>query len=544
VPFPDYTPSIPALLHTTAERFGPRTAMVVGSQRLSYAELEARSAALACGLLADGIGKGTHVALLMPNSIDWAVAFFAAARIGAVAVPLNTFYQVKELAWTLRHSDAAHLLSYAGFLSHDYLGRLEAALPGLAGQGAARPLYLHEAPHLRRIRVWGDCDRKWALPGGAELERLGAQAGIDAAFLREAEQGVSPADRLIIVYSSGSTADPKGAIHSQGTVVRHGFNLSHAFDVRADDRLYSPMPFFWVGGLLTSILFTMSVGACLVTQDHFDAGETLELLERERVTYVMGWAHYGKAMSDHPSFPTRDLSRIRRGNLFALLPDAIRPRDPELRANSLGMTETCGPHTAWDTLQEMPEALRGNFGRALEGVEHKIVDPDTGETLPPGQLGEVCVRGYSVMQGLYKIERERVFDADGFYHTGDSGYFNADGWLFFKGRLGEMIKTGGANVTPSEVETVLASYPEVLEAYVAGIPDAERGQLVAAAVVPRSGAKADPEALRAQLKRDLSAYKIPRHIWVCQKSELPFTDSGKIKKGELSALLARRAART
>jgi len=280
----------------------------------------------------------------------------------------------------------------------------------------------------------------------------------------------------------------------------------------------------------------MHHGGVLVTHGAFEPGATLELLERERVSYVMGWPHYGKTMSQHPSFAARDLSRIRRSNM----PDVQTPENqpPENRANSLGMTETCGPHTNYDARVEQPEKRRGTFGLPLEGVTHRVVDPASGQVLPPGKEGEICVRGYSLMQGLYKLERERVFDADGFYHTGDGGWFDDEGWLFFKGRLGEMVKTGGANVTPAEVETVLQGYPEVLEAYVTGISDAERGQLVVAAVVPRAGAKLDAESLRTKLKSDLSAYKVPKHIWVCAKEELPFTDSGKIKKPRLAERIA------
>ena len=543
MPFPDHTPSGPVLLQTLKQRFGPRTLIVDSWGRMSYAQLEERSARLARALLADGAGKGSHVGILMPNGADWLVAFFAAARIGAVAVPVNTFYQVQELAWTLRHSDVSLLLTASSFLSHDYLERLEASLPELAGQSAADGLFLPSAPYLRKIRVWGECDRPWALPGGdPETDPPAGAARIDAAFLREVEDCVTPADTMVMVYSSGSTADPKGALHTHGGVVRHAYNLAHVMGVRTEDCLYSPMPFFWVGGLMTAAMIVMVRGARLLAPERFDAGETLELMEREGVTNAVGWQHYGKSMADHPSFAQRDLSRLRASAMHDILPPSLRPADPGLRSNSLGMTETAGPHTYYDNTVDLPVERRGTFGLPLEGVEHKIVDPESGETLPQGEQGEVCVRGYSRMRGLHRIEREDSFDRDGYYHTGDSGWFDADGWLYFKGRLGEMIKTGGANVTPGEVETVLGQYEEVSEAYVTSIPDAERGELVAAAVVLKSGRDATPEDLRGRLRRDLSAYKVPRHVWVCQKAQLPFTDSGKIKKKALSALLAHEFA--
>jgi acyl-CoA synthetase (AMP-forming)/AMP-acid ligase II len=206
------------------------------------------------------------------------------------------------------------------------------------------------------------------------------------------------------------------------------------------------------------------------------------------------------------------------------------------------MTETCGPHT-YDRMDvDLPEHLRGSFGHAVPGVEHKIVDPETGATLPPGEVGEICVRGYSLMLGLHKQEREDVFDRDGYYHTGDAGYFDAHGVLFFSARLGEMIKTAGANVTPREVEVVIETFPEVVSAFVVGLPDPVRGQNVAVAVVLKRDAALDADTARARLREELSAYKVPRHWFFVAAEDLPFTDTGKIDKKRLVALLAARLA--
>jgi acyl-CoA synthetase (AMP-forming)/AMP-acid ligase II len=345
---------------------------------------------------------------------------------------------------------------------------------------------------------------------------------------------------MVIIYSSGSTADPKGAIHTHSTVIRHAFNLNGFRDLTADDRLFSPMPFFWVGGFIFTLVAAMHAGAFMVCEEVFEPGETLALLEREAVTIVAGWPHYSRAMADHPTFEQRDLSTIRAGNLYEILPSAVRPRDPELRSNALGMTETCGPHTIEWMDRDLPEALRGAFGRAVPGVEHKVVDPKTGVTLPPDTQGEICVRGYSLMQGLYKVEREQTFDADGFYHTGDIGRFDADGWLFFTGRAGDLIKTAGANVTPREVEVVMDAYPEVKASYVVGVPDPDRGQNVAAALVLTSDAQLSAGELRERLRSELSAYKVPRHFFFYSDGELPFTNSGKIDKRRLTEILAQR----
>jgi acyl-CoA synthetase (AMP-forming)/AMP-acid ligase II len=543
MPFPEFAPTVPVFLQSLLRRFGDRPFMVLGEERISYAEAERRSADHARGLLASGVGKGTHVGVLFPNGPGWVVAWLAVARIGAVAVPLNTFYKARELGYVLRHADVHTLLTVPHFLNNDYLARLEEYAPCLARQ-KGDALVVRELPFLRRVFVWGDAgSRAWTRPAG-DLERAAAAApGIDRDFLAHVEAAVTPADPMVLIYSSGSTADPKGAVHTHGSVIRHSYNLNSFRDLSGDDRIFSPMPFFWVGGFVFSLLSAMHVGAFMICEEFFEPGETLALLERERATIAAGWPHYAKAMVDHPSFGERDLSSIRAGNLYAVLPPDARPADPELRSNSLGMTETCGPHTIDRMDVDLPEKLRGSFGRSVPGLSHRVVDPESGETLGPGESGEICARGYSLMQALYKVEREDAFDAEGYYHTGDGGYLDADGYLFFQARLDDMIKTAGANVAPREVEVQLEAIPGVQAAFVVGLPDPHRGQNVAAAIVLERGAELDADACRARLREELSAYKVPRHFFFCDKADLPFTDSGKIDRRRLEPLLLERLAR-
>ncbi len=541
MPFPDFEPTFPTFIRTRRESFGERPLILLNQQRISYGEAAERSARLARGMLASGLSKGSRVGLLMPNGPDWVVAWLAAARIGALVVPMNTFYKPRELGWVMRHADLHTLLTVPRFLNNDYLERLETLAPGLARQ-KADALLLPELPFLRRVYVWGDSDRRWTR-SARELEAAAdASPAFDAAFLENVESCVTPADPVILIYSSGSTADPKAAIHTHGTVIRHSFNLNAFRDLQPDDRMFSPMPFFWVGGFVYTLMAAMHAGAFMICEETFEAGETLALLERERATIVAGWPHYAKAMMDHPSFRQRDLSAIRAGNLWGILPKQLRPKDPELRSNSLAMTETCGPHTIDRMDVDLPESLRGSFGHAVPDVEHKVVDPETGERLGPGQEGEICVRGYSLMQGLYKVEREDAFDADGFYHSGDAGYFDEAGVLFFTARLGDMIKTAGANVSPREVEVVMDAFPEVQACFVVGVPDPVRGQNVAAALVLGAGRELSAEQARERLREELSAYKVPRHFFFYAKQDLPFTDSGKIDRRQLGALLSERIA--
>lgn len=541
MPFPDLHPTMPSLARSTADRYGDQPYVVTGQETLSFADADRRSREVAAGLLAAGVGKGTHVGILMPNSPDWVVAFYAVARVGAVAVPINTFVQPKELAWTLRHADVAVLLAHPALANNDYLSRLEEAILGLSDHRAAQgPLHVAGTPFLRKVFVWGACDRAWSSGDEGDLVQLGEAVPVEVVEAAEAE--ASPADPVVIVYTSGSTADPKGIVHTHGTVVRHSYNLTFSYLTAPGDVMFTSMPFFWIGGLVTGLLAVVHHGATVVTQPMFDAAEALELMERHRVTIAQGWPQQGKTLAADPSRPSRDLSSVRRTSM----PDFVAPeqRVPPVSSMALGMTETCSCHTNHDPYDPLPESKRGTFGPSIEGLEHKIVDPETGRQLPPGAEGEILVRGYALMHSRHKVERSEVVDADGWYHTGDGGHLDEDGWLYFTGRLGDMIKTaGGTNVTPAEVEAALAAIPSVREAYVTGAPDPEGTagtQIVAAALVPRAGEDLDADTVRAALKGTLSAFKIPKHIWVCEKAELPFTDTGKVKKGDLAKLLADR----
>lgn len=544
MPSDEDTLALPSLLHAGAQQFGEGLLILRDQQRLSYREAEDRSADLARGLIAEGLGKGSRVGILLPNGPDWVVTWLAASRIGAVVIPLSTFYTEPELAWVLRHADIQTLFTLPSYQGNDYLSHLENHAPGLCAQTAGC-LAIPELPALRAVHSWGNSEdgRSWVGRAAEIASDAALRWSGDPALLEALEQTVTPADPMIVIYSSGSTGPPKGAIHSHGAVIRQATYLSSLRSLGPDDRLYSPMPFFWVGGFVYTLVSALVRGSGILCDVAFEAGETLALLEREGATIVDGFPQHEKAMCEHESFASRDLSSIRAGNLSALLPESLRPKDAELRSSSLGMTETCAAHTADRSDVDLPESSRGSFGKPVPGVEHRIIDPDTGATLEPGVEGEICVRGRSLLQGLHKVEREETFDPDGFYHTGDAGYFNAEGVLFFTGRLGEMIKTGGANVTPSEVESVLDALPDVEMGLVVGVPDPVRGQNVAAVVVPVPGASLDVEDLRTRLRKSLSGYKVPRHFFLMQSRELPLTNTGKIDRRALVRELTERLER-
>jgi acyl-CoA synthetase (AMP-forming)/AMP-acid ligase II len=532
--FPPYVPTSGNLVRSAAARSGGKVLAVLGDRRLTYAEADRCSASIAKGLLARGAGKGTRVGLLAGNSPEWIVGWLGITRIGAVAVLLNTYSKAREIGWLLRHGDVQVLLTVDSHLGHDYLARLEEAVPGL-DQQVHGEILVPSHPFLRSIWTWGAGRRPWAAPV-EELVRCGPR--IDDELLAACESEVTPADPMVVVYSSGSIADPKGAVHAHGPAVRHSYNLWQMRDLVEEDVLYSPMPLFWVGGFSFTLIAAMHAGATLVFEEQFEAGKTLELIEREQVTQVLGWPHMAKALVDHPTFRERDLSSIRTGSYAALLPQEQQADADVPTANSLGMTETLGPHTFDSKEHPLPPEKEGSFGPSVPGVEHRIVDPVTLEECPPGQSGEIWLRGYSVMLGLHKKERAEVFTPDGWYRTADAGYLDEDGHLYFTGRMGDLIKSAGMNITPRDVELVLESFPEVVLAFVSGIPAGERGEDVVAAIALTPGAKLDEDEARRRVKAELASYKVPRRILVFgSQAELPWLDSGKVDRRTLTAVL-------
>lgn len=528
--FPAYRATAGDFVRHIADEFGDATLAILGDDRLTYGEVEARSAALAKGLLASGARKGTRIGLLAPNRPDWIVCWLAAARIGALVSLLNTYWKTRELGWVLEHADVEMLLTVDRHLGNDYLERIEAAVPEIAGQTNER-LRASSHPYLRSVWVLGAGDRSWC---GRVADLAARGRDLPDERLARVEACVAPSDELLVAYSSGSTSDPKGAIHSHATVVRHPHNLLQFHDFGQGDVVYAPMPLFWVGGLSFTLLAVMHAGAAIVFEEAFEPGATLELLEREGVTHVLGWPHVSKTLREHPSFAQRDLSAIRDSPGDGLFP---RTEGEWERAQSLGMTETFGPHTIQPVGLRPSSEVRGSYGHSVPGVEHQVVDPISGEAVATGELGELWVRGYSLMLGLYKKERGDVFTADGWYRTGDGGFFDERGHFHYKGRMGDQIKSSGTLVTPREVALVLESFDEVASAYVMGLPHSDRGEDIAAAVVLRVGATADADALRARVKEEIASYKVPRFVLTLgDAKELPWLASGKV---DLRALKAR-----
>jgi len=530
--------TLPTLLRDASARFGAHEYMVLGERRVTFADAERTSAAWARGLLSLGLGKGTRVGILMPNDPEWVLAFLAAGRIGALTVTLSTLFQAPEISWGVRHNDIDTLLVTARYLNNDYLDRLEQALPGLATQ-TTPDLYLPEHPYLRRIVVWGECDRPWALRGPLALaEAAAAKPQVDEAFLAAVETGVVPADLLLAICTSGTSAAPKSVMHTHGSALRAVHLFTGYQDLLPDDRTYSGQAFFWIGGQNSGLLPPLFVGSCLCFAATPRAANVVDVIRRERVTRLSLWPAQAVGIAEHVAREGLDLPSVRSGygepcdEHGQLIPPDRRP------AGWLGMTESFGMHSIDQRPLAMPPGKGGTWGRSLPGVERAVVDPETNRRLSVGETGELYIRGHTLMQGYYKVEREEVFTRGGWFATGDLVSIDEDDYLRFHGRNSELIKTAGANVSPSEVERALAALPGVREAIVFGLPDPVKGEVVFAVAVPLADCELDPCALRETLRQRLSSYKVPQQIVVVPFDEVPRTGSDKALKRALKKRLA------
>jgi acyl-CoA synthetase (AMP-forming)/AMP-acid ligase II len=512
-----------------AERFSSRDYLVTPDHRLTFAQADERSRRLAKWLVRSGVGKGSRVGIWFPQGPDFVVALLAVTRIGAIVVPLSTFLRGPELRRAVRHADVHMVIAPRVLLGLSTEENFEFVWPELTTASASR-LLLPDAPYLRDIWICGGSESPWAV-AVPELGELDDDTEVRDALLEAVESQVTPADLMVMIFTSGATAEPKAVVHTHGAQVRHSCVMAGLHGLTDETRSFTTMPFFWAGGLTISLLTHLHVGATVVTVERADSQVMLDLIERTGATRLLGWTLVERIMSD-PALADRDLTWL----LDLQLPSLAKPG---LRHSSLGMTETSGPHTGApesENTVDLPESLSGSFGPPIPGVQHKIVDPTTGSTLPDGIEGEICVRGYSLMDGLYKRERAETFDEDGWYHTGDAGFFR-DGLLFFTGRLTEMIKTGGANVSPREVELAVESLAGVKAAFVVGLPDVDRGELVGCLVCVEPGSDVEPTALTAQLRAQLSSYKVPKRIMVVQYEDVAWLPSGKVSKPRIVEML-------
>jgi len=506
------------LLLTAADRYPNDDALVFPDQKLTYAELASRAMERARGLQALGVKPRDHVGLLLPTCIDFVEYFFAIALCGAVAVPVNARYRTHELKYVVENGDLVTLITTSDVPEQvNFIERLLGALPSLAGNQDPLNLHCPEAPKLRNILVL-------AKPGPASFVAIKAfhklSKTVKPESVHRSRLGVRVRDVGLMLYTSGTTANPKGCLISHEAMVRNSIALGrHRYQLRYGDRFWSPLPMFHIAAILP-LIATFDVGGAYLTMPFFEPGKALSMLAKERATAT--YPCFVTIMSDliyHPDFKQTDLSRIRLMNSnFAVQPPGIR--DAMLKAmpdaiqvGTFGMTETAG--TVTTSMLTDPIAQRvGRLGKPLPGLEVRIVDHETGIDVPAGVRGEVLVRGYSTLEGYYKDPEKtaQAIDQDRWYHTGDVGSIDAAGTMMFHGRTKDMLKVGGENVAAAEIEASLQRHPAVKLAQVVGIPDARYAEVPAAFVELKPGETVTAEALIAHCKAEIAGFKVPRHV--------------------------------
>ncbi len=489
----------------------------------SYGRLEEESRRVARGLLAAGLAKGTRVALLMGNRPEWVASAMGVALAGGVLVPVNTYFEGPELRYVLCHSDASFLLYQSRLVGHDYGSLVSSMYP--------MP-FSPELPFMRRVVCIGG--ESWE-----EFAR-GAEQVTDS-HLCKCTDAISSHDDALVVYTSGTTAQPKGVLHTHRPPSLQSWRFAKQLCLDEDVRAWSAFPFFWTAGFCMVMGATLAAGGCLVLQEHFDAGEALRLLEVERVTTPHAWPHQLAAMEDHPDWARRDLSHLRHVD-----PATSFARHPSVRLEgtwspraAYGLTET------FTIISSLPadtpfEERRGSQGEILPGNVVRIVDPESGEPCSVGVLGEIAAKGATLMRGYLKAAPEDSFDEDGYFRTGDAGFVDEACLLHWTGRTTDMIKTGGANVSPVEIEEAVLSHPGLVVARAVGVPHPTLGELVVLCAVPHADSQVDEEDVRSFLRGRLASYKIPKRVVFFDDAELSLTGNAKIRTEELRTLAAAR----
>jgi fatty-acyl-CoA synthase len=516
-------PGAPALLEETigaclrriAGEFGGREALVSREQGLRYtwAELDAAVDRLARGLLAAGLERGDRVGIWSPNCAEWTLTQFATARIGVILVNINPAYRTTELAYALEQSGCRMLVSAKRTKNSDYAAMVAEVRADL--------------PDLERV-VWLD-DPSWE-----ELHAEG-DAVFDAA-LAERQAELSPEQPINIQYTSGTTGLPKGATLSHRNILNNGYLVGEGCRYDETDRICIPVPFYHCFGMVMGNLAALTHGACMVIPaGAFDPEASLAAVAAERCTSLYGVPTMFIAELGHPDFASFDLSSLRTGIMAgSICPMEVMKRViVEMHMEEVticyGMTET-SPVSTQTAADDPLDKRVATVGRVHPHVEVRVADPESGETVPRGETGELCTRGYSVMLGYWDDDERtaEAIDAEGWMHTGDLATMDEEGYLTIVGRSKDMVIRGGENVYPREVEEFLYGHPDIADVQVIGVPDERYGEELMAWVMPNPGATVDPEEVREFCRGKIAHFKVPRYVKTVDA--FPMTVTGKVQK--------------
>jgi fatty-acyl-CoA synthase len=501
------------LLLKAADRWPHHDAVVFPELRYTYGELAASATDHARALIAMGIGRGDHVGILMPNWIPYLELIFGCALAGAVPVPINARFKAAELGYVVENADLVALFTTDVVSEYaDFPDALRTAFPDLASQTDPWRLRLANAPRLRSIVLYGA-----PVAGFAPREAFHAKsAEVAGAEVDRRRAAVRLSDWCMMMYTSGTTANPKGCPLSHENLVRNGINMNRErYFLTPDDRFWDPLPFFHMSTILP-LIACFDAGAALLCMGRFEADAALRMLAEERVTVAFpAFPTITSALINHPDFASTDLSRIRRLNNVAP-PDTLRQFQaafPQaVQTAAFGMTESGGV-ACFGHPGDSEHARIHGCGRPFPGMEVEAVDPETRQVLPAGERGELRLRGYAIFDGYYKDpEKTAACLVDGWFYSGDLGSVDAEGHVYFHGRLKDMLKVGGENVAALEIESFVSNHPAVKLVQVVGVPDPRLEEVPVAFVELKPGACATEAEIIGFCRGRIAGFKVPRHV--------------------------------
>ncbi len=535
--------TIPEHFAAIAERFAEREAVVALAQnrRLTYSALRAEVRRLARGLLGLGFGKGERIGIWSTDNIEWLLVQMATAEIGAILVNINPAYRPRELAYALERAELNGLFLIPSFRTSDYLAMIVELLPELTqGRDDGGAIAPARFPHLRKVVLYDpQAPGETASPHPGIMtwgEVLSAGESISEIDLDAIGATLDRDDAINIQFTSGTTGFPKAVLLSHHNILNNAYFSARALHFTEADRLCVPVPFYHCFGMVLANLLCLSVGACLVVPaEHFDPEATIEAIAAERCTAVHGVPTMFIAQLEHPRFAEFDLGSLRTGIMAgAPCPEALMRRVMEemhCREILIGYGETeASPLTHLTDRDDSLARRVTTVGRNLPHQEVKVVDLESGQTVPFGEIGEICFRGYHIMKGYYGDPEAtaRTLDENGWLHSGDLGTMDAEGYVVITGRLKEMIIRGGENIYPREIEDYLFTHPKISQAAVFGLPDERLGETVAVWIELHAGAAMTEAEVRDFCKEGLAHFKVPAHIRFV--TEFPMTVTGKLQK--------------
>lgn len=530
------------LLDHMAQTYPDNDALVYVDRglRYSYSQFNEVCNAIAKGLLRMGIKKGDNVSIWAYNVPEWVILQFATAKIGAILVTVNTAYKSAELEYILEQSDTSSLFLVRSFKDTDYGETLLEVVPELSsskpGMVASKKL-----PMLKNVVFIGE-ETPAGMTNFSALHGVGADVSDEE--LAAVAATLDPHDVINMQYTSGTTGFPKGVMLTHFNLINNGFHIGECMKFTEKDRLCIPVPFFHCFGSVLGVMASVSHGTAMVPVEVFDPLKVLQTIEKERCTAVHGVPTMFIAELEHPQFSQFDLTSLRTGIMagsvcpIEVMKRVVKDMHVKEITSVYGQTES-SPGITQTRTEDSIELRVATVGRALPGAEVKIIDIETGATLPPGKQGELCARGYMVMKGYYKMPEEtaKVIDAEGWLHTGDLAIMDENGYCKITGRIKQMIIRGGENIYPKEIEEFLYTHPKVSDVQIYGVPDRKYGEQVMAAIVLKKGVTMDEEEVKAFCRGRIANYKVPKYVKFVDS--YPMTASGKIQKFKLREMAIR-----